>query len=83
MTGNEALATLRVQGPRNKEFLAKLVFLRQGREYKLDLPATFRRGLGPDWKNKIDGAEQIYLFMRQQMGGHVECSALTGLIKAR
>lgn len=48
---------------------------------KLDLPETFRHGLGEDWPKKLDALEQGYEMAKAQMGEEAAFQMLQGLIQ--
>jgi hypothetical protein len=64
-----------------QEYILRLVFTGTAQGPRLDIPASFKRGLGDDWNNKIEMSEQIYLMMKQNMGDKLTCDMLNGLIK--
>ncbi len=63
-------------------YVARLVFITApGGIPKIDIPLSFRRGLGDDWESKIQLSEQLYLMMKQNMGDKLTCDMLDDLIK--
>jgi hypothetical protein len=63
-------------------YTIRLVFQETPQGPKLDLPASFARGLGQNWQDKVNMGEQLYLLMRQNMGDKLTCDQLDGLIKS-
>lgn len=61
---------------------ARLIFVKKQAGWQLDLPATLQRGMGAAWQSKVNTAEQLYLLMRQQMGGALDCAALQSLVSS-
>jgi len=59
------------------------LLLSQEKDWKLDIPATLRLSMGENWETQVNMTEQIYLVMKQQMGGKLNCAAIEGLINAR
>lgn len=48
---------------------------------KLDLPETFRNGLGKDWPNKLNMLEQGYLMAKAQMGEEAALKMVQGMMQ--
>lgn len=64
-----------------RQSILRLLFVNGPSGPLLDLPRTFARGFGPNWQNKLQMAEQLYLMMRQNLGTSPSCDMLTGLLK--
>lgn len=48
---------------------------------KLDLPESLRIGLGENWQNKLNMAEQLFLLIRANAGGNFRCDQLTNVVR--
>lgn len=58
-----------------------LAFADEDGKAKLDLPETFRNGLGEDWPKKLDMLEQGYLMAKAQMGDEAALKLLQGMLR--
>lgn len=65
--------------PDNRVRIIRLAFT--AADTKLDVPASLRIGLGEDWQNKLQLAENIFLMLRANAGGNLTCDQLEGLVK--
>ncbi len=65
----------------NMQYILHMVFTRTDRGIQFDIPGSLQRGLGKNWENKIQLAEQIYLLLRQNLGGKLTCDKLADIIK--
>jgi len=61
------------------ERIARLVFSKENAIWRMNLPETLKRGLGPKWENYVTMTEQGYLFMQAQMGRPMGCDAVKAL----
>lgn len=59
-----------------------LAFTDEEGKARLDLPETFRHGLGEDWPKKLDALEQGYLMAKAQMGDEAALKLLQGLLRS-
>lgn len=57
----------------------RLAFIREKGAWKLDIPFSLRLAIGENWQKQVSMTEQLYLFMRQQLGGKLNCAAVQGL----
>lgn len=64
-------------------YIIRLVFNTTDDGPKLSLPASFERGFGKNWQDKIEMSEQLYLMMKQNMGDQLTCDMLNGLVKPK
>ncbi len=62
-----------------KKNTIRLVFQQEEEEWKLDIPESLRRGLGDNWEQRLNGVEQVYLVLRSQMGGNLNCAMIRKL----
>ncbi len=59
----------------------RLVFSREEDQWKFDLPASLKRGMGEKWEQKVAMTEALYLALQQQMGGKLDCTTARSLAK--
>ena len=59
----------------------RLVFSREEDQWKFDIPASLKRGMGEKWEQKVAMTEALYLAMQQQMGGKLDCNTARSLAK--
>jgi hypothetical protein len=59
----------------------RLAFKPDGDDWKLDVPESLRIGMGENWQKQVDTTEQIYLVLRAQFGGELNCQAVQALAK--
>lgn len=62
-----------------KDYAVQLAMVQEDGEWKLDLPETLRRGLGPQWQERLDTVEQLYLLLQSQLRGKLNCAAIRKL----
>lgn len=55
---------------------ARLVFMQEAGQWKLDAPESLHMGMGDNWEQQVNLTEQIYLMMKQNMGGQLNCDAI-------
>lgn len=58
-----------------------LAFTDEDEKPKLDLPETFRHGLGEDWPKKLDALEQGYLMAKAQVGDEMALKMLQTMLR--
>ena len=73
-----ALARTRVAVSK-KEYAVQLALVQEQGQWKLDLPETLRRGIGPQWQDRLSAVEQLYLLLKSQLGDKLNCEAIRGL----
>lgn len=61
-------------------FAADLYLRKQNDTWKLDVPHTFKQGMGEHWEKHITAIEQGYVFMKRYMGDKLNCSAVRQLV---
>lgn len=61
----------------------RLVFTKEGGEWKLDVTESLRMAMGKNWQQQIDLVEQLYLLMRKQFGAKLDCAAIRGLVNIK
>ncbi|NBX04058.1 MAG: hypothetical protein EBR02_08400 [Alphaproteobacteria bacterium] len=49
---------------------------------KLDIPYSLRMALGESWEKQVNATEQIYLMLRAQFGGKLNCNTVQGLVSS-
>lgn len=81
VNGGTTLVRATMPASNNRIHTLKLAFSGSGNDLRLDLPESLQRGLGEDWENKIQLAEQLFLFIRANSGGNFNCDQLNGLVK--
>ncbi len=59
----------------------RLIFSMEENKWKLDVPASLERSMGPKWEKQVQTIETMYLLLRQQMGGKLDCSTVQALAK--
>lgn len=73
-------ATTQVTG---KPSIMRLRFTQENAAWKLNMPATLEAGMGDQWQQRLNTAEQIYLLLQQQAGGALNCAVLQGLVRSK
>jgi hypothetical protein len=68
-------------GSPGHERVMRLAFKPDGDDWKLDVPESLRIGMGENWQKQVDTTEQIYLVLRAQFGGELNCQAVQALAK--
>lgn len=58
-----------------------LAFADEDGQAKLDLPETFRNGLGEDWPKTLDMLEQAYLMTRAQVGDEAALAMVQNMLR--
>lgn len=58
-----------------------LAFTDEDGQAKLDLPETFRNGLGEDWPKQLDMLEQGYIMAKAQMGEEAALKLIQGMMR--
>jgi len=81
-TGDRSLIRASTGEPDNKRYM-RLVFSEEEGQWKFDLPESLRIGMGENWHKQLNASEQIYLMMKSQFGGRLNCDALQSLVKPK
>jgi len=81
MQGGHMVVKSIINTPDERQYLVRLAFLKEGSDWKLDVPKSLEVGLGTEWKQKLDAGEKIYLLLRQQYGEQLSCNMLQGVVK--
>lgn len=76
--GNAVVVRARVT-QNEKPRIMRLVFTQEAGGWKLDTPESLRRGMGENWQKQVNMTEQLYLMMRTQMGGQLNCAMIHAL----
>lgn len=66
-----------------KQRVMRLVFVDEEGEWKLDTPESLRMAMGKNWQQQIDLAEQLYLLMKKQFGGKLDCQTIRNLVPVK
>lgn len=61
----------------NRQHVLRLVF----QDDKLDLPQSLQLGLGQEWQNRLNMAEQVFLMIRASTEGDFRCDQVNNLVK--
>jgi hypothetical protein len=61
------------------ERFLRLAFRKEGGAWKLDVPFSLHSALGQNWQKQVQMTEQLYLFMRSQIKGKLNCEAVHAL----
>lgn len=65
--------------PDNRIHVLRLAFDTTGASPRLDVPESLRIGLGEKWQDKLQMAEQLFLFIRSNSGGNFSCNDVESL----
>lgn len=65
----------------DRDLTSELAFKRVGGSWKLDVPESFRNGLGNDWASTLNQAEMLYEAMQTQLGGVLRCDAIQNMLQ--
>ena len=57
----------------------KMYFTKEEDSWKLDLPYSLRVSMGENWEKQVKMTEQIYLVLRAQLQGKIDCTAVQNL----
>ena len=57
----------------------RLAFKKEQGAWKLDVPFSLQSALGKNWQKQVQMTEQLYLFMRGQIKGKLNCEAVHAL----
>ncbi len=82
-SGKETIVTVLLPEDAQTHYTFHMVFVESSGKVKLNLPETFRVGFGPDWQNKINLGEQLFLMMRQNMRDKLTCDVLRNLAEPK
>lgn len=63
----------------DKKSNVRLIFQQEEDRWKLDIPETLRQGIGDNWEGQVNATEQVYLMLKKQMGGQLNCSMIRNL----
>jgi hypothetical protein len=74
--GAEVRAQTRID---DKQHNIRVVLQDEEGEWKLDIPESLRRGIGPKWETQLDATEQVYLMLKSQMGDNLNCTMIRNL----
>jgi hypothetical protein len=75
--GNVTIVKATMPASNKTHYIFSMVFV----DNKVDIPESFHVGLGENWQNKIQLADQLYQMMRQNLGDKLTCDQLNDLIK--
>ncbi len=67
--------------PDNRQHILRLAFADSEGKPRLNINESLRIGLGDNWQNKIQMAENLFLMIRANAGGDFSCNQLNGLVK--
>ena len=76
--GKYTLVRARTQLGNTPRFL-KMAFVKEKDKWKLDIPYSLRMAIGENWQKQVNMTEQLYLFLRAQMKGKIDCTAVQNL----
>lgn len=79
--GDYAYITVETSYIEDKVLTSKLAFLYEGNRWKLDMPESFRYGLGENWEATLTQIESLYLAIKTQFGEVVNCTMVQNLVK--
>jgi hypothetical protein len=57
----------------------RLAFIKERNGFKLDAPYSLRLAIGENWQKQVQMTENIYLMLKSQLGGKLNCAAVQGL----
>ncbi len=80
--GNEILVRVSSETGDSPSIM-RLHFTLENSIWKLNLPTTLEAGLGAGWQQRLDTVEQVYLMLKQQTGGALNCAVLQGLVQQK
>lgn len=69
------------QKPNGKRDTLRLAFAQEDGAWKLDVPESLRGAMGKNWRTQVNLTEQMYLVLRQRMGGALDCNTVQALVK--
>ncbi len=62
-----------------KTRLLRVAFTKEKGTLKLDIPASLARAIGPKWEKQVNAVEAVYLMLKAQLGGKLNCATVQGL----
>lgn len=68
---------------RNNIQYTELAFVEENGQWKMDVPESLRVAWGNQWQDRLTQMELLYLTLQSQMGGHLDCKALQGLVQVQ
>ena len=57
----------------------KMAFIKEQGKWKLDIPYSLRVAMGENWEKQLKMTEQIYLILRAQLQGKLDCKTVQNL----
>jgi hypothetical protein len=66
-----------------KDRYMRLLFVEEKATWKLDIPKSLQISMGKNWQNQVNAIEQVYLMLKQNLGGKLNCEMIRGLAKAK
>ena len=57
----------------------RLIFSLEEDSWKLDVPESLHRSMGEKWEKQLAMTEALYLALREQMGGKLDCNTAQSL----
>lgn len=66
----------------NSSRYANLAFVKEKGRFLLDIPQSMQRAIGGDWEKRLEMTERIYVMLKQQTGGKLDCSVVQSLAMA-
>lgn len=61
----------------------RLFFTQEEGKWKLDVPYSLSKSMGKNWEKQIQMVENIYLLMKQQLGGQLDCNMIRALVQPK
>ncbi len=61
----------------------RLYFAQEEGKWKLDVPYSLSKSMGKNWEKQIEMVENIYLLMKQQLGGQLDCNMIRALVQPK
>lgn len=59
----------------------RLLFSEEKGQWKLDIPASLQHAMGDRWQHNLALTEALYVALRQQMGGKLDCKSARAMIQ--
>lgn len=75
--GGYTIVKATMPAPDNRHHTLRLAFANT----QLDIPESLRIGLGENWQDKLNLAEQLFLMMRNNAGNQFTCDQLSGVLR--
>jgi len=79
--GEQIIVKASMPADNKTNYIFRMVFVGKGEGIKLDLPETLHTGLGGNWRDKMNFAEQLFLMMRQNMQDKLTCDVIRDLAR--